>query len=582
MLIQAILAERFTQALVFLGVENAPIPLSKSTRPEFGEYQFNGAMALAKQLKKRPRDIAQDILDAVDLNDIAEKCEIAGPGFINIHLLKSWVAQQVEQSSQDARLNIQKVVSQTVVVDYSSPNLAKEMHVGHLRSTIIGDAVVKVLEFLGHRVIRQNHMGDWGTQFGMLLAHLSDQLEQSQASTALSDLEDFYRAAKVRFDNEEGFADRAREYVVKLQGSDPECLTLWEQFIDISIAHSEQVYEQLGVSLRRQDVMGESAYNPDLPVLVEDLKARGMAVIDQGATVVLLPEMADKEGKPAVYIIQKSGGGFLYATTDLAAVRYRCGKLRADRTLIFTDARQSLHFKQTELVSRKVGYMPDDHQYQHCPFGMMLGKDGKPFKTRTGGTIKLADLLDEAQQRAAALVAARSADIEGAAANPAKIDPDIAKTIGIGAVKYADLSKHRTTDYIFDWDTMLSFEGNTAPYLQYAYTRIRSIFRKADLDMQNHCAPVMIENSSEHALAVKLLQFEDTLQAVGSEASPHLLCTYLYELASLFMKFYEASPMLKAEVEPSSKESRLTLSAVTARTMKSGLEMLGIQTLEHM
>lgn len=576
MLIQAILAERFTQAVALIGVENAPIPLSKSTRPEFGEYQFNGAMALAKQLKKKPRDIAEDILRAVDLSDLADKCEIAGPGFINIHLSKKWVSQHIQQASADSRLSIQKASPQKVVVDYSSPNLAKEMHVGHLRSTIIGDAVVKVLEFLGHDVVRQNHMGDWGTQFGMLLAHLADQIEGTQASTALTDLEDFYRAAKVRFDEEDGFADRAREYVVRLQSSDPHCLALWEQFIDISISHSEQVYHTLQVSLSRDDVMGESAYNRDLPVLVEDLLSRGIAVLDQGATVVFLPEMTDKEGNPAVYIIQKSGGGFLYATTDLAAVRYRCQTLHADRTLIFTDARQALHFKQTEIVARKAGYMPAVHHYQHCPFGMMLGKDGKPFKTRSGGIIKLADLLDEAVERAASLLASRNEQ------SAASSGPQIAQTIGIGAVKYADLSKNRTTDYIFDWDTMLSFEGNTAPYLQYAYTRIRSIFRKAQVDMAVQQSAVCIENTSEHLLSVKLLQFEDTLQAVSHDATPHLLCTYLYELASLFMKFYEASPILKADVDAATKLSRLTLSALTANTLKLGLDMLGIDTLEHM
>ncbi len=581
MLIQAILAERFTQALNSLGVQDATIALSKSTRPEFGEYQFNGAMALAKQLKKSPRDIAQSILDNLDISDLADKCEIAGPGFINIHLSKDWVGTCIEQAASSERLNIEKATAQNIVVDYSSPNLAKEMHVGHLRSTIIGDAVVKVLEFLGHSVIRQNHMGDWGTQFGMLLAHLSDQLEATGANKALSDLEDFYRAAKVRFDEEEGFADRAREYVVKLQSGDAQCLKLWDEFIDISISHSEEVYEKLNVSLTREDIMGESAYNPELPGIVKDLLERNIAVTDQGATLVFLPEMADKEGNPAAYIIQKSGGGFLYATTDLAAIRYRCDKLKAHRTLIFTDARQALHFKQTELVARKAGYMPESHQYQHCPFGMMLGKDGKPFKTRTGGTIKLSDLLDEAIERAASLVAQRADSVRtnnGAMSS----SENIAKTIGIGAVKYADLSKSRTTDYIFDWDTMLSFEGNTAPYLQYAYTRVRSIFRKADVDMQRHQADVIIENTSEQALAVKLLQFEDTLQAVASEASPHLLCTYLYELASLFMKFYEASPILKDGVQDSVKQSRLSLSALSGKTLKSGLEMLGIETLEQM
>jgi arginyl-tRNA synthetase len=581
MLIQAILVDRFRQAMRKLGVENAPVPLSKSTRAEFGEYQFNGAMALAKQLKKKPRDIAEDILQAVEIDDIAEKCDIAGPGFINIHLSKTWIAQQVKALAEDKRLGIDIIEPQKVVIDYSSPNLAKEMHVGHLRSTIIGDAMAKLLEFLGHEVVRQNHMGDWGTQFGMLLAHLSDQLSQNTvAQTALSDLEDFYRAAKVRFDDEEGFADRAREYVVKLQGGDANCLALWEQFIDVSISHSEEVYQKLNVSLTRDDVMGESAYNPDLPILVNDLLERKIAVVDQGATLVFLPELADKEGNPAAYIIQKSGGGFLYSTTDLAAIRYRCGKLGADRTLILTDARQALHFKQTELVARKAGYMSEAHNYQHCPFGMMLGKDGKPFKTRSGDTIKLADLLDEAIERAAKLLAQRNIDAQ--AEENMDEDVSVASVIGIGAVKYADLSKNRTTDYIFDWDTMLSFEGNTAPYLQYAYTRIRSIFRKAEVDMHTHTADVVIENASEQSLAVKLLQFEDTLRAAAQEATPHLLCTYLYELASVFMKFYEASPILKAGVETQHKQSRLTLSALSAKTLKLGLDILGIETLEKM
>ncbi|MFC3120327.1 arginine--tRNA ligase [Agaribacter flavus] len=577
MLIQALLVERFTQAVKKLGVENAPIPISKSTKAGFGDYQFNGAMALAKQLKKSPRDIAQLIVDAVDISDLAENCEIAGPGFINIHLSKSWLAAQLMLANADLRLNVSKQKSEKVVVDYSAPNLAKEMHVGHLRSTIIGDAVVRVLEFLGHDVLRQNHMGDWGTQFGMLLAHLSDKLADNQvASTALSDLEDFYREAKIRFDNEEGFADRAREYVVKLQGGDQQCLALWEQFIQVSVSHSEEVYKKLNVTLKNEHIMGESAYNDDLTPLVDDLMARGIAQEDQGAKLVFIPELADKEGKPAVYIIQKSGGGYLYSTTDLAAIRHRCGNLGAQRTLIFTDARQALHFKQTEIVARKAGYLTSEQSYQHCPFGMMLGKDGKPFKTRTGGTVKLADLLDEAVDRATSLLASRDlSHNESALAN-------IAKTVGIGAVKYADLSKNRTTDYVFDWDAMLSFEGNTAPYLQYAYTRIRSIFRKAKVDLESQSAEIVISNDNESALAVKLLQFEETLIVLAKEASPHLLCTYLYELASLFMRFYESSPILKDEVTAEIKASRLSIAALSAKTIKQGLSMLGIDTLEQM
>ncbi len=560
-----------------MGISDAPVPVARSGRPEFGEYQFNGAMALAKTLKQKPRDIAQQILEQVKLDDVASKLEIAGPGFINIHLRDDWLAEQCNAALDDARVGIPAQQPQTVVVDYSSPNLAKEMHVGHLRTTIIGDAVVKLLEFLGHKVIRQNHMGDWGTQFGMLLAHLSDKLSHNEvAETALSDLEDFYREAKVRFDEEDGFADRAREYVVKLQGGDAQCLALWKQFIDVSISHSEEVYDKLNVSLTRKDIMGESAYNDDLANVVAELKEKGIAVEDQGAQVVFIPELADKEGNPAVYIVQKSGGGYLYATTDLAAIRYRSGTLNADRTLILTDARQALHFKQTEIVGRKAGFMKPEQSYEHCPFGMMLGSDGKPFKTRSGGTVKLVELLDEAVERAAKLLAQRDTELSEDELNA------VARKVGIGAVKYADLSKNRTTDYMFNWDTMLSFEGNTAPYLQYAFTRVQSLFRKAGVAPTQLSQAIHIEHPQEHALAVQLLQFEEQLAVVARDATPHVLCSYLYDLASHFMSFYEACPILKDDVDSNTRQSRLALSALVAKQLKLGLDLLGIETLDKM
>jgi arginyl-tRNA synthetase len=575
--IHHLLSARFSQAIQSMGIQNAPIPLSRSTKADFGEYQFNGAMALAKQLKQKPRDIAEQILANVKLDDIAIKLEVAGPGFINIHLKNDWLSAWCERALQDDKLTVEAHESKTIVVDYSSPNLAKEMHVGHLRSTIIGDAVVKVLEYLGHNVIRQNHMGDWGTQFGMLLAHLNDKLQKSSiAETALSDLEDFYREAKVRFDNEADFADRARYYVVQLQSGDSACLALWQQFIDISIQHSEDVYKKLNVSLTREHIMGESSYNHDLANVLADLTEKGIAVECQGAKVVFMPEMLNKEGEPAVYIVQKSGGGYLYATTDLAAVRYRAGQLNAQRTLIFTDARQALHFKQTEIVARKADYLSENDTYEHCPFGMMLGKDNKPFRTRAGETIKLSDLLDEAVERAAVLISQRESSLSDIAKQ------QVAETVGIGAVKYADLSKNRTTDYIFDWDTMLSFEGNTAPYLQYAYTRVKSIFRNAKQDMDTYQASVSVASVQEHDLVVKLIQFDEVLEAVCKEATPHLMCTYLYEVASLFMRFYEANPVLKPEVSEEDKSSRLGLCALTAKTLKAGLDILGIQTLEVM
>ncbi|MCY7296651.1 arginine--tRNA ligase [Alteromonas sp. a30] len=576
--IQQLLLDKFKAALVSIGApENAPTPLTRSTRPEFGEYQFNGAMALAKLIKQKPRDIAEKIVAAVDLDGIADKLEIAGPGFINIHLHPEFLGQQMAALVASDRLSIEPQQPKTVVVDYSSPNLAKEMHVGHLRTTIIGDAVVKTLEFMGHKVIRQNHMGDWGTQFGMLLAHLSDKLQANEvAETALSDLEDFYREAKVRFDEEDGFADRARDYVVRLQGGDEQCMQLWHRFIDVSVAHSEEVYKKLNVSLTRKDIMGESAYNDDLANVVAELQEKGIAVEDQGAKVVFLEELADKEGNPAVYIVQKSGGGYLYSTTDLAAIRYRSGVLKADRTLILTDARQALHFKQTEIVARKAGFMLPEQSYEHCPFGMMLGSDGKPFKTRSGGTVKLAELLDEAVERAEKLIAERSTDLSEAERK------EVARIVGIGSVKYADLSKNRSTDYMFNWDSMLSFEGNTAPYLQYAYTRVMSIFRKADVDLNSLDAPVSVVEMQERTLAVKLLQMVEAINVVLVEATPHVLCTYVYELASAFMSFYEACPILKDDVDEATRNSRLMLAAATANSIKLSLELLGIETLDKM
>lgn len=576
--ISNILSEKVKLAMTAAGLPEGTNPaISLSNRANFGDYQANGVMGAAKKLKTNPRELATKVIDALDLTGIAEKVELAGPGFINIHLDQNWLATQLNQISNDKNLGVsQSQTPQNVVVDYSAPNLAKEMHVGHLRSTIIGDAVVRALEFRGEHVIRQNHMGDWGTQFGMLLAHLSDKLAANEvAETALSDLENFYREAKVRFDNEDGFADRARDYVVKLQSGDAHCAKLWQQFIDISISHSEDIYQKLNVTLARKDIMGESAYNDDLSNVIDELMAQKIAVEDQGAKVVFINEMANKDGEPSVFIVQKSGGGYLYATTDLSACRYRSGELKADRIIIFTDARQALHFKQVEIVARKAGFLPEHVAYDHCPFGMMMGDDGKPFKTRTGGTIKLAELLDEAIVRAAALIKEKNPDIAEADLT------EISKKVGIGAVKFADLSKNRTSDYIFNWQTMLSFEGSTAPYLQYAYSRIQSIFTKADFSADN-MQNITIVEPQEKALALKLLQLENVVDAVISECTPNLLCNYLYELASLYMSFYEACPILKDDIAADVKQSRLALSYIIANTLKQGLDILGIDVMERM
>ncbi|MBU2428484.1 MAG: arginine--tRNA ligase [Gammaproteobacteria bacterium] len=577
--IKQLLSDRTQAAMVAVGLPaDTNTAVTQSTKVEFGDYQINGAMAAAKLLKTNPRALAQQLLENLDLTDIAEKVEIAGPGFINVTLSKDWLAKQLQPALLDSRLGVSRNAKpQKVVVDYSAPNLAKEMHVGHLRSTIIGDAVVRALEFWGDEVIRQNHMGDWGTQFGMLIAHLEDKLAAGidLETVALADLEDFYREAKKRFDDEAGFADKSRDYVVKLQSGDAHCQKLWQLFIDTSIKHSDEVYRTLNVTLGDEHIKPESAYNDMLQPIVDSLKATGIAVESQGALVVFLHELADKEGNPSPFIIQKTGGGFLYATTDLAACKYRSHELNVDRIIIFTDARQALHFKQVEVVARKAGLLRTMTAYEHCPFGTMMGEDGKPFKTRTGGTVKLAELLEESVVRAKAVVEQKSTELS------ADEIAEVARKVGIGAVKFADLSKNRTSDYIFSWDSMLSFEGATAPYLQYAYTRVRSILRRAEVAADFN-APLLLVEAQEKQLALKTLQFEETLQQVMKDAQPNLLCNYLYELASLYMSFYEACPMLKEGIEPSVRDSRLMLSIGVSRLLAKGLDLLGIEVMERM
>lgn len=579
MTIRALLADRVHAAMIKAGIPAECGPnLALSTREGFGDYQANGAMASAKQMKRPPRDVAQAIVDNLDLQGIAEKIDIAGPGFINIHLAPEFLASAVTDQGHEVALEKRTAKQpQTVVVDYSSPNLAKEMHVGHLRSTIIGDALVRVLEYLGHHVIRQNHMGDWGTQFGMLIAELEERLGVGlKPEMALKDLETFYQQAKNHFDEDAAFADKARAYVVKLQSGDQHCRELWQLFIDISVAHSEEIYRLLNVTLRHTDIRPESAYNDDLQPVIDELRAQGLCVEDQGAQVVFLPELADKNGNPSPVIVQKSGGGFLYATTDLAALRYRANILKADRILYFIDARQSLHMQQVFTLARKAGFVPKGIRLEHHAFGTMMGEDGKPFKTRSGGTVKLADLLLEAWQRAYSIINSKNPELDAVERN------EVARKVGIGAIKYADLSKTRTNDYIFNWNAMLSFEGNTAPYLQYAYTRIRSIFRRAGMASESQAGEIVINESQEKALAMKLVQFEDVLLQVAEEAYPHALCNYLYDLASAFMTFYEHCPILKEGIPEAVRDSRLSLARITADTLARGLGLLGIDVMEKM
>ena len=575
--IQSILSEKIKQAMIAAGADaQCEALVRQSGKVQFGDYQANGIMPAAKKLGLNPREFAQSVLDKAELQDIAEKTEIAGPGFINIFLKDTWLADNISRAVQDPKLGVHNPEKQTVVVDYSSPNVAKEMHVGHLRSTIIGDAVVRTLEFLGNHVIRANHVGDWGTQFGMLIAYLEKMENEHASEMELSDLEAFYRAAKKHYDEDPVFAEKARNYVVKLQSGDEYCRTMWQKLVKITMQQNQHNYDRLNVTLTDKDVMGESLYNPMLPGIVEDLKKQGLAVEDDGALVVYLDEFKNKDGDPMGVIVQKKDGGFLYTTTDIAAAKYRYETLKANRALVFSDTRQSQHMQQAWLITRKAGYVPDSFQLEHKNFGMMLGKDGKPFKTRSGDTVKLADLLDEAIERAGVLISQKSTALSE------QEKADVIEAVGIGSVKYADLSKNRTTDYVFDWDNMLSFEGNTAPYMQYAYTRIRSIFNRSQIALSEvEQAQLSITDEKERALAIKLLQFEEAIQIVAKDGTPHVLCAYLYELAGVFSSFYEHCPILNNE-DQQVKLSRLKLALLTERTLKQGLDLLGIKTVEKM
>ncbi len=567
------LSERFRSAIqgAFPALSDDIDPMiAVSQNEKFGDYQSNAAMGLAKTLKSNPRAVATAIQEKLELSDLADETSIAGAGFINVKLKASWLASQLRDASLDPHLGVAKVERpQTVVVDYSGPNVAKQMHVGHLRSTIIGDAISRVLEFRGDDVIRRNHIGDWGTQFGMLIAFLKAQ-GPLEALTVVN-LEAMYRQAKARFDADPNFAEESRKQVVALQAGDVDALAAWGKYVDATRREYEPTYRQLNVKLTRQDEFGESFYNPLLPAVVADLKKFGLAEESEGATVVFID--GKEEGKTPL-IIEKSGGGYLYGTTDLAAVRQRINDLHATRLIYTHDSRQANHFRQVFETARRAGWAGPETSLEYAPFGTMLGADGRPFKTRSGDTVKLKDLLDEAESRALAMVSEKNPTLPKPQRN------DIARAVGIGAVKYADLSKDRISDYVFDWNKMLSFDGNTGPYLQYAYARIRSIFRKAERSMDSIDTPITLESPFELSLAKHLLRFGEVIDAVARELKPHLLCAYLYDAATRFSGFFENCPVIQSE-EPM-RSSRLALCAITARTLAIGLDLLGIEHPEQM
>ena len=564
--------------------------LAPASKPEFGDFQANGALPLAKPLGQPPRAIATAVVEQLKADpSFTELClepQIAGPGFINLTLRPERLAAEVQACLQDQRLGVPAVPGGApVVVDFSSPNIAKEMHVGHLRSTIIGDSLARVLEFRGHPVLRLNHVGDWGTQFGMLITHLKqvapEALETADA-VDLGDLVAFYRQAKQRFDDDEAFQTTSREEVVKLQGGDPVSLKAWGLLCDQSRREFQKIYNRLDIRLSER---GESFYNPYLEAVVADLEATGLLVIDDGARCVFLEGVSGKDGKPLPVIVQKSDGGFNYATTDLAAIRYRFGSSPdgdgARRVIYVTDAGQANHFAGVFQVARRAGWLPDDGRLEHVPFGLVQGEDGKKLKTRAGDTVRLKDLLDEAVDRAEADLR-RRLDEEGREEDDAFIE-HVATTVGLAAVKYADLSQNRITNYQFSFDRMLALQGNTAPYLLYAVVRIAGIARKGG-DLEGTSAPeaqsLSFTEPQEWALVRELLKFDAVIAEVEEELLPNRLCTYLFELSQVFNRFYDQVPVLKAE-EPA-RSSRLALCRLTADTLKLGLGLLGIKTLSRM
>jgi arginyl-tRNA synthetase len=585
------LLERYLESLGSQAIQDAlqldgprPAIVRPTQDPKFGDFQINGAMPLGKELGKPPRELAQPIAEALTRVDAIEKAEVAGPGFVNIHLAPAWIASKLGETLRDTSRDGVPVVerAEKIIVDFSSPNIAKQMHVGHLRSTIIGDAIARILSFIGHDVVRDNHLGDWGTQFGLLIVGMREWGEESALqSDPIKELERVYKLASERAGKEEAFADRARAELAKLQNGDPENRGLWEHFVEVTRGALEAVYAELDVSF---DVwLGESAYHDALPKVVDELLERGLAREDDGAVCIFwdeldgAPQALRKQKTP--FIIRKKDGAYLYSTTDIATVEYRRDHFRADRALYVVDNRQGLHFQQLFAIMKLLGV---EMELEHVGFGTVLGDDGKPLRTRdaSGAVITLSSLLEESKERA------RQRIDEGIAAGRLRVRleemDEVSRVVGIGAVKYADLRQNRLSDYQFDWDKMISFQGNAGPYLQYAYARCASIFAKGAIDMGSIAAgtTIALDAAAELTLGKHLLRFSDVVHQAGATSQPHLICEHVYELARAFNGFYSECPVLDAE--GGTRESRLGLTALTARQIRRGLGLVGIGVLDRM
>ncbi|QOI11005.1 arginine--tRNA ligase [Blochmannia endosymbiont of Colobopsis nipponica] len=553
------------------------VNIQQSSKIEFGDYQINGIINIAKKLNICPKQLASKIINLVQINDISSKIEIVEPGFINIFLKSNWIAQQINQIYSKNKFGIPSVIPKTIIIDYSSPNMAKEMHIGHLRSTVIGDAMARTLSLLGHNVIRVNHIGDWGTQFGMLIAYMKQIKlnDQFYKKININKLEKYYRKAKKEYDQNPHFAKMAQEYVVKLQNGDDYSFKIWKKLIRATIKENQKIYERLNITLQENNIMGESMYRNMIPNMIKDLKNKKLAVISFGATVIYLDHVKNKQGKKMGVIIQKKDGSYLYTTTDIACIKYRSEILKADRIIYYTDYRQHQHLNQVWNIARKAGYINKYVSLEHHMFGMILDKKGRPFKTRSGNTVKLKKLLDEGLEKAYNFILSKNYN-----KNSVNIKR-LAQIISIGAIKYADLSKNRATNYIFDWNKMLNFEGNTAPYILYAFTRANSILKNSKKEQEKLTKEIKLESQQEIQLALYLLRFEETITIVAKNGTPHVLCSYLYKIATLFSSFYEFCSILKTQNQIT-RHSRLKLLILTAKILKKGLNLLGIETTEQM
>jgi arginyl-tRNA synthetase len=573
----AVLTSRLQSAIeTVLGEEfrGADPVLRRSASPQFGDFQANAAMALAKKVGRQPRELASAIVDALDVVDVCSSVEVAGPGFINLTLRDETLSDAAVALLDDERLGVPMAApAERVVIDYSSPTLTKEMHVGHLRSTVIGDALARVLEFVGHEVVRQNHYGEWGAQFGMLIEHLRTS-GGTGGQVSIEDLNVFYQEANERYTTDPSFKAAARQRVVELQSGEPESVELWRQFVGAARGHAEEVYELLGVTLRPEDARPESSFNDELDDLAAELEAKGVARIDDGALCAFPDGFKNRDGEPLALIVRYSVGSFGYQATDLAALRHRVS-LGATRVVYVVDARQSLHLSMVFAVARMAGWIPDGVRIEHVVFGTVMGPDGKPFKSRSGENVKLGEVLLEAIERAEAVIAEKNPEL------PPDERSRVARIVGMGAVKYADLSSDRIKDYVFDWERMLAFDGNTGPYLQYAHARIRSIFRRAEGSVAASTGPVVVGEDAERALVLQLLGLPEVVSAVVDSLQPHRLCTYVFELAQAFTTFYEHCPVLRAPDE-ATRASRFALCEVTARTIALCLGLLGIEAPERM